>query len=61
MVEAIGGLVERIVLTDGPAWGWMDATLHGELGTIIQWTMAGFRKSETDTLSVGTSVSLGAG
>lgn len=47
--DAIRGLVERIALTPGPARGWMDATLHGELGTIIQWTAATSGKYETDT------------
>ena len=33
---AIRGLIERIVLTPGE----MHATLHGDLGTIIEWAGA---------------------
>ena len=46
--EAIRGLVERIMLTPGPAQGRMDATLRGQLGTIIQWTAAASGKNESD-------------
>ena len=35
---AIRGLIERIVLTPGAAWGEMDAKLVGDLGTILEWT-----------------------
>lgn len=31
-------LIEKIVLTPGPEWGEIVATLHGELGTILEWT-----------------------
>ena len=35
--EAIRGLIERIVLTPAAKWGHMDATLYGDLGTILEW------------------------
>jgi site-specific DNA recombinase len=35
--EAIRGLIERITLTPGPKRGQIDATLHGELGSILEW------------------------
>ena len=34
---ALRGLIERIVLTPGGKRGELHATLHGELGTIIEW------------------------
>ncbi len=36
--EALRMLIERIVLTPGAARGEIFATLHGELGTILEWT-----------------------
>ena len=33
--EAIRGLIERVTLTPGRKRGQIDATLHGELGTIL--------------------------
>ena len=39
--EAAGtlrGLIEKISLTPGPERGEIYATLHGELGTILNWT-----------------------
>ncbi len=30
-------LVERIVLTRDEKWAEMDAALHGDLGTILEW------------------------
>lgn len=38
--EAIRGLVEKITLRPGPNRGEIDATLHGELGTILGWIEA---------------------
>ena len=35
--EAIRALVEKITLRSGPNRGQIDATLHGELGTILGW------------------------
>ncbi|KAB2678460.1 recombinase family protein [Brucella tritici] len=36
--ETLRGLIEKIVLTPGPERGELYATLHGELGTILNWT-----------------------
>ncbi len=36
--ETLRGLIERISLTPGPERGEIYATLHGELGTILEWT-----------------------
>ncbi|WP_323009813.1 recombinase family protein, partial [Paracoccus sp. (in: a-proteobacteria)] len=36
--EILRGLIEKIVLTPGPERGEIYATLHGELGTILEWT-----------------------
>src|ERR1700681_3367313 len=35
--DALRSLIERIVLTPSPEPRKLDATLHGELGTIIEW------------------------
>jgi len=59
--EAIRGLIERITLTPGPKRGQIDATLHGDLGTILEWTARTGRKNKTDTPSPGVSVSVVAG
>ena len=58
--EAVRGLIERIVLTPGAKRGEMDATLHGDLGAVLEWTAKG-RKNETDTPSSGMSVPVVAG
>ncbi|MFT4089952.1 MAG: recombinase family protein [Asticcacaulis sp.] len=36
--ETLRGLIEKILLTPGPERGEIYATLHGELGTILNWT-----------------------
>ena len=36
--ETLRGLIEKISLTPGPKRGEIYATLHGELGTILNWT-----------------------
>lgn len=36
--EAIRGLIERVTLTPGPRRGEVNAALHGEFGTILEWT-----------------------
>lgn len=36
--EALRMLIDKIVLTPGPERGEVFATLHGELGTILDWT-----------------------
>jgi DNA invertase Pin-like site-specific DNA recombinase len=59
--EAIRGLIERITLPPGPKRGQIDATLHGELGTILEWTARTGRKNKTDTPYPGVSVSVVAG
>ena len=46
--SAISGLIKRIVLTPGEKWAEMDATLHGDLGTILEWA-GNVQKDETDT------------
>ena len=58
---AIRGLIERIVLTPGAKRGCMDATLHGDLGTVLEWTARGAKGNETGTPAPGMSVSVVAG
>ena len=58
---AIRGLIERIELTPGEKRGQMHATLHGDLGTIIEWAGNGRGKGTTDTPKSGMSVSVVAG
>ncbi len=59
--EAIRGLIERIVLIPGEKRGEMHAALHGDLGTILEWTGGGAGKRATDTPKTGMSVSVVAG
>lgn len=64
--EAIRGLIEKIALRPGPNRGEIDATLHGDLGTILNWIkqQAIGRQGKTDIPSAeagGMSVSLVAG
>ena len=64
--EAIRGLIEKIALRPGPARGEIDATLHGDLGTILSWIEAQAigTKGKTDIPSAeaaGMSVSVVAG
>ena len=54
-------LSERITLTPGPGRGQIDATLHGDLGTVLDWAAGKARKSKTDTSLSGVSVSVVAG
>ncbi|MGO8867734.1 MAG: recombinase family protein [Alphaproteobacteria bacterium] len=57
--EAIRALIERITLTPGPRRGEIAATLHGDLGTILEWTA---QKANTPgTYVPGVSVSVVAG
>jgi DNA invertase Pin-like site-specific DNA recombinase len=58
--EAVRALIERITLTPGTKRGEMAATLHGELGMILEWT-ARSQKNKTDTLGGEVSVSVVAG
>src|ERR1700722_9237177 len=64
--EAIRALVEKITLRPGPNRGEIDATLHGELGTILGWIAAQAvgktRKRDTPAaFATGVSVSVVAG
>src|SRR5712692_3112475 len=64
--EAIRALVEKITRRPGPNRGEIDATLHGELGTILGWIEAQAiektRKRETPAaFATGVSVSVVAG
>ena len=64
--EALRMLIERIVLTPGPNRGEIDATLYGELGTILNWTERQAvgktaRKNTPGGISSGVSVSVVAG
>ncbi len=58
---AIRGLIERIVLSPGEKWGEVHATLHGDLGTILEWTAAGDGKNQGGTSPPGLSVSAETG
>ena len=64
--EALRMLIEKIVLTPGPARGEVLATLHGELSTILEWTerqvvgKAG-KKTKPAVGATGMSVSVVAG
>jgi site-specific DNA recombinase len=57
--EAIRALVERITLTPGSKRGEIAATLHGDLGTILEWTVQ--KQNTPDAFASGVSVSVVAG
>jgi site-specific DNA recombinase len=38
--QALRGLIDRIVLRPGAKRGQIEATLYGELGTVLSWTAA---------------------
>lgn len=64
--EALRNLIERIVLEPGPNRGEMNATLYGELGTILSWMTRQDREKSTKTNTpaapaAGVSVSVVAG
>ncbi|OIQ93612.1 hypothetical protein GALL_244600 [mine drainage metagenome] len=64
--EAIRALIEKITLKPGPNRGEIDATLHGELGTILAWIEAqALRKAQKQNTPgaglSGVSVSVDAG
>ena len=59
--EAIRALIDRITLMPGPGRGEIAATLHGDLGTILEWTARSGQKNKTDTPGAGVSVSVVAG
>jgi hypothetical protein len=56
---AIRNIIERITLSPGPGRGEIDATLHGDFRTILEWTHR--QKNKTDTPLSGVSVSVVAG
>ena len=53
--------VEGIVLTPGEKWAEMDAVLHGDLGTILEWAGNGPERTKTDIPMPEMSVSVAAG
>jgi DNA invertase Pin-like site-specific DNA recombinase len=57
--DAIRVLIERITLTPGPKRGEIDATLHGDLGTILDWSAQ--NKNTPGAGASGVSVSVVAG
>ena len=57
--EAIRALIDHITLTPGPRRGEIDATLHGNLGTILEWTAQKANTPGRD--GAGVSVSMVAG
>jgi site-specific DNA recombinase len=64
--EAIRSLVDKITLRPGPNRGEIDATLHGELGTILGWieaqALGNARNRDTPAAcAAGVSVSVVAG
>ena len=59
--SAIRGLIERIVLIPRDVRGEMNATLHGDLGTILEWAGGGTGKRRIATPARGMSVSVVAG
>ena len=59
--NAIRGLIERIAFTPGEKWGEVNATLHGDLATIVEWTGNGSGKGGTGTPGPGLSVSVNTG
>jgi hypothetical protein len=66
LLELVVLLVEKTTLRPGPSRGEIDATLHGELGTILSWIEAQAvektRKRETPAaFATGVSVSVVAG
>lgn len=67
--EALRHLIERIVLAPGPSRGEMNATLYGELGTILSWMTRQDREKSIKSIktktpavaTAGVSVSVVAG
>ena len=58
---AVRGLIERIVLTPSEKWAEMDAVLHGDFGTILEWAGDGRENTRTDIPMPEMSVSVVAG
>ncbi|MGO9674273.1 MAG: recombinase family protein, partial [Methylocella sp.] len=57
--EAIRALIERITLRPGAKRGEIAATLHGDLGTILEWTAP--KQNTPGAVASGVSVSVVAG
>jgi hypothetical protein len=49
------------VLSPGEKWGEVNATLHGDLATIVEWTGNGGGKGGSGTPGTGLSVSAKTG
>ena len=58
--EALRALIDHITLTPGPRRGEIDATLHGDLGTILEWTAQKANTPGRDGAGVSVSVVAGA-
>ncbi len=59
--EAIRALIERITLTPGAKRGEIAATLHGDLGTILEWAAQTQKTPGACATGVSVSVVAGAG
>ena len=59
--EAIRALIDHITLTPGPGRGEIDATLHGDLGAILEWTDQKQNTPGQNGAGVSVSVVAGAG
>ena len=57
--DAIRGLIETITLTPGPKRGQLNATLCGDLATILEWTAQ--KQNTPGAFASGVSVSVVAG
>jgi len=57
--DAIRGLIEKITLSPGAKRGQMQATLYGDLGTILAWTAQ--NANPPGLVGSGVSVSVVAG
>jgi site-specific DNA recombinase len=57
--DAIRALIDHITLTPGPKRGEIAATLHGDLGTILEWTAQ--KANAPGPAGAGVSVSVVAG
>jgi hypothetical protein len=58
--DAIRTLIEKITLTPDPKRGELAATLHGDLGTILEWTAQRANSNGRDDSRVSVSVVAGA-
>ena len=52
--DALRGLIERIVLKPGPKQRQLDATLYGELGTIVEWVAGKVGLKNTTITSIAS-------